>query len=263
MQFLSRIKNKAVKHGDGFTAFDAMKFFAVFSMTTDHIGAYFFPDEYLLLRATGRIAIPVWFFLVGYSRSRDIGKELWLYAILLIPIHVWVAQPIFPTNALITVILCRLALNFCTDKGVFPRYIPQLIAGSFCLLFITEAAFEYGATAFLFTLLGRCVRESIMIHRKVLVVSAYSMFIFMQYFGFDFTAWEFIYVILGTAWVVDWLNHCSHRVIWKNCSHSPIKNGILLLSRNTMPYYFYHRALFQVLAAWMLGHAPAFIWINL
>lgn len=258
---LSRMWQKAAKQGNAFTAFDAMKFFAVLNMTVDHIGAYYFPDQ-LWLRMIGRITFPVWFFLVGYSRSREIGKTLWLYALLLIPIHPLVGQPIFPVNALFTVILCRLALNWCIDCGWYERRIPELIAASCLLSFVTVPLLEYGSIAFLYTLLGRFVREERKRNRAVLVFWCYVLFVFWQYTGFAFTVAEYVYVAIGTAWVVRWLANCSHDVIWQDWHESRLKALVVILSRNTLPYYFYHRALFQITAGWILGKPTVLIWID-
>jgi len=45
------------KEDGAFTALDAMKLFAIFNMTADHMGAYFFPDD-------------LWWRAVGASHSR-------------------------------------------------------------------------------------------------------------------------------------------------------------------------------------------------
>lgn len=251
MMLLSRIWSKAEQHGKSFTAFDAMKLFAIVNMTADHIGAYFFP-EVLWWRAIGRITFPVWFFLVGYSRSRDISKELWLYAFLMMAVHPFVHQPFLPTNALVTVIICRLMLNLCVDRGWLTNRLPELVVACYVMTLPTVMLFEYGAIAFLYTMLGRMVREK---HEHItgVAVASYVLFILMQYEAYNFDMVQFVYVALGTAWVVNWLANCSHAVIWANWERSIFKTSIAVLSRNTLPYYFYHRVLFQVLAALLAG----------
>lgn len=56
------------------TSYDLLKCAAVIIMVIDHVGFYFYPEN-LWFRAVGRIGFPVWFFLVGYARGRDIPPQ--------------------------------------------------------------------------------------------------------------------------------------------------------------------------------------------
>lgn len=60
----------------GFTSFQ-LKCIAIVTMLIDHIGAIFFP-EYLWLRYIGRLAFPIFCFLLveGFFRTRDIRKYM-------------------------------------------------------------------------------------------------------------------------------------------------------------------------------------------
>jgi hypothetical protein len=252
MSFLSAWSDKAARGGPVFNSLDAMKFFAVVNMTVDHIGAYFFPDL-MWLRAIGRITFPVWFFLVGYSRGRGIGRDLWVYALLLVAAQPFVGQPIFPMNALVTVILCRYVLNVCTDRGWLPARIPELIMAFLFLSIFTMSLFDYGSVAFLFAMMGRMVREKERKNFTLLVVASYGLFILWQSYSFQFDMFQWTYVVLGTAWVVGWLARCPLTPIWENWQDSPAKRMVALLSRNTLSYYFYHRLIFQLLGALAIG----------
>lgn len=251
-QYFQRFYDKAARQGESYTGLDAMKLFAVVSMTIDHIGAYLFPDV-LWLRALGRLAIPVWFFLVGFSRSRSVGLELWMYAILLALIHPFVGQPLFPLNVLATIILCRFALNFMTDHGLLPGRMHEVIAICAFLTLITLPFFEYGSIAILFAVFGRMVRLGEVQHFTALTVSAYVLFIFWQLAEGQYSVVQNVMIVVIVAWVVNWLARCPNQIIWPQWNETRLKRVAALVSRNTLPYYFWHRWILQVLGALMIG----------
>ncbi len=260
MTFFSGLHQKAQKQGTAFTALDAMKFFAIINMTVDHIGAYMFPETEWL-RAIGRITFPVWFFLVGYSLSRNIGIKLAMYALILMAIHPFMEYALFPTNALITIIICRLVLNIMTHYGWLPKRIPEAMVLCAAFSVITLPLFEYGSVAILYAIMGRMVRLNEKKYFTPLVVCCYALFIFWQLGGGMYDLWQSAYIVLGTAWVVAWLARCPNTVVWQDWSSSKGKAFIAILSRNTLPYYFYHRALFQFIGALILGKTLGFSWI--
>ena len=60
-----------------------MKLIAVASMLADHLGTYLYPayiskDVYLWLRAAGRLAFPLFAFLIvnGYEKTHDVKRYL-------------------------------------------------------------------------------------------------------------------------------------------------------------------------------------------
>jgi len=257
VKFLNSLYQKAQVQGVAYTALDAMKMFAIVNMTADHIGAYFFPHD-LWWRAIGRITFPVWFFLVGYSRSRALPTSLLVFAALLVADHPLVGRTIFPMNALVTVIACRLILNYCTDHKFLPRRLPELIVVFCALSLVTIPIIEYGSVAFMYALVGRMVREKEKTHFNALLISSYVIFIIWQFLGFHFDMFQGAYVVLGTAWVVWWLSRCPNDTIWPDWTKSRFKIFVTVLSRNTLPYYFYHRLLLEVLSALLLGGGIGF-----
>ncbi len=257
MPFLSRLMEKASARGTAYTALDAMKLFAIINMTADHIGDYFFPDD-LWWRAIGRITFPVWFFLVGYSRTRAIGRTIYVYAAILVLDHLFIGLPLFPFNALVSILLCKWVLNLCEDRHWLPQRLPELICGFIVLTVFTTPFFEYGSIAFLFALFGRMVVQKEKKHFLALTVASYVTFIVWQIAIFPFNYIQLLYVLIGTAWVVLWLSRCPNDVIWENWRVSRFKTFIAVLSRNTMPYYFYHRLIFEILFAFILGKGIGF-----
>ncbi len=64
--------------------------------------------------------------------------------------------------------------------------------------------------------------------------------------------------MLGTFAVMWWLATFKNSVIWADWRETGDKELATLLSRNTMPYYFYHRIIFEITAAIFVGHGIHF-----
>lgn len=141
------------------TTLDILKTLAVTTMVIDHIGYYFLPDE-LWLRVIGRIGVPLWFFLIGYARTREIPPTLWVGALILLAVNPVVGMAIFPMNALCTIIIVRLVLDRCAG-ALFRNYETFLIGLLILALLIPPTAIftEYGSMWLIGALFGYAVRN--------------------------------------------------------------------------------------------------------
>ncbi len=150
---LSKIRKNANKYGEAITSHDLLKCAAVFFMTVDHVGFFFFPDE-LWWRAFGRICVPIWFFLLGFSRPSSPRKDLLWLCLLMIMADIAFVSPIFPVNILATIYVARYVINYMSmrDKDAF-----MLLIFSFsCIVMVplTDRFIEYGSLVFFFSLAG-------------------------------------------------------------------------------------------------------------
>lgn len=59
--------------------YDYLKVFAIITMIIDHIGYYLFP-EYSVFRLIGRIAFPIFLFLVGFNQNYQWRRGILLSA---------------------------------------------------------------------------------------------------------------------------------------------------------------------------------------
>ena len=76
--------------------YDWLKILAVVTMVIDHIGYYLFPDI-LGLRLVGRIAFPIFLFLVGVN-----GSFRWRWSLFLIALLVQFAMQIWRSSFFLT-----------------------------------------------------------------------------------------------------------------------------------------------------------------
>jgi hypothetical protein len=242
---------KLAKYGP-VNSHDLLKAFALVIMTIDHCGLFLLPDE-LWWRAIGRIGFPIWFFLIGYGRGTRIPNELLAGAVILLLASATTGVALFPLNALVSIILCRLALNVCSTRRLLERYPSEMIALCLLLFLPSIYLFEYGTLAIGFAFAGRMLREGMQGPRlKIIWVTLGAFFVVMQLANYDFNLAQSV-VVVGTALVCWYLYHFRITPV----TLPPIAGFIsMLLARYSLEYYVVHRALFQVIGAYALGNWP-------
>lgn len=140
--------------------YDYLKIVAIITMIIDHVWYYFFPDA-LWLRLIGRIAFPIFLFLVWFSWSYKRRWDIPLLWLILWIASVFVFQAVgiqeIPTaNILIGIALTR-AVLFLVQK--FERWIMDMIVVTVCISVVgyfvhpyLNVAMQYGSLSILFWL---------------------------------------------------------------------------------------------------------------
>ena len=141
------------------TTYDLLKTFAVVTMIIDHVGANFYPDDEWW-RVVGRMSAPVWLFLIGYARTRDVSAPLWIGAGILVVTNAIVGQAILPICILGTILACRFAIDpvMSTIKQN-PKMLYPITFVAFMFTIPTAAIFDYGSEIFLMVMLGYITRN--------------------------------------------------------------------------------------------------------
>lgn len=234
---------------------DLVKFVALLIMTIDHIGAYLLPDE-LWWRAVGRITFPVWFFLIGYARSTKISTELLWGVVILMASNLWAYYPMFPLNALVSIILCRLVLRL-SDRYALAEKHPLTCWVAFLFFNIPLILlWEYGMIAVMYAFCGRMVQQGLRSHaHKAFWVLSTFAFLFWQAHVFDFTEAQMLFVTFGTASVCVWLYHYEQEPLPLHLPRAA-DFAVKLLSRYSLQYYVAHRVVFQMVGAYVLHNHP-------
>ena len=113
------------------TTTDAWKLFAITFVLIDHYGYYFDPDE-IWWRLFGRVASPVFFFFIGFARTRRVPWSWIALGILITAVEYWTSGGRnFMVNILINFALLRLVRPF-VEAHVMPhpvRLANVLVAG--------------------------------------------------------------------------------------------------------------------------------------
>lgn len=252
------------------TSYDLFKTFAVLTMVIDHVGIYFFPDE-LWWRTIGRLSFPIWLFLVGYARSRDVSPRLIIGAAIVFASNIVAGMGVFPVNILFTIVLVRLLIDKVMNKlSVSPAH---LWAGSIVLFLLalpTFAVVEFGTQAFILAIFGYLVRHAQEQKDEGLVfryaVFAALEYIFLQSVGYALYGPKLVVLMLGMAAVTYGLYHFKPQDYdaLSQKIPAPVVGVLHLCGRRTMEIYVVHLLIFKALALY-LGtegfHLFAWNWI--
>ena len=169
------------------TSYDFLKTIAIILMVVDHVGVYFYPDE-SWFRILGRLCVPIWFFLIGYARTRDIPWRIVAGIFILAASNMLAGEYFFPMTILVTLMIGRYYIDVWMRAA---RKGGEAMAGLFFMLllltFPTAFIFDYGTMGLLFTVFGALCRykqdyKDTMpegFKRQILLFASGSFFIFI------------------------------------------------------------------------------------
>lgn len=232
---------------DKLTTYDIAKNVAVILMIVDHIGYYLFPGEEWW-RVFGRMCVPVWFFLIGFARSRDLGKPLWVGAGILVLSNVVAGMSIFPLNILGTILIVRLFLDdLVTDVETNRRKFWVISAALFLLVIPGMMVAEYGTQGMILAIFGYLCRQKLdNPDYKPLTaqyfVFAVASFVFWQATLFDLTQIQFSTMIVGVFIVMSFLFFFEPMELKKLSNVTPaiFRACIKLTGRHSLAIYVWH-----------------------
>jgi len=243
------------------THLDLIKSFAVLVMIVDHIGYYFFPEQGWF-RAIGRIGFPVWFFMIGYALSRELAGKLCVGALVLLAADIGLRLPIFPLNALFTIILLRLLIDPFVGVILRSRYIFWLSAILMALSYVfSNLITEYGTMALLFAVAGYLTRHRESVHANSFMTDVdYRLFMifcvvsycFLQTAQFNFVETQIIVISMSVAVMMFVLSN-MRPMVFPKISVVPRGTVLKFMGRKTLEIYVAHLLLFKVIAVLLMN----------
>lgn len=249
------------------TSYDLFKTLAVLLMIADHVGYYFFPEDNWW-RVFGRMCVPIWFFLVGYAKSRDLGPKLWIGAAILVAANFVTGMSIVPLNILASMLAVRMLIGevmkgaAANEKILWPVTLVM-----FLLIIPTMFVVEYGTQGLLLAVFGYMVRQRQegrippeLLRRYAAV--AYFAYIIPQYFFFGLTQEQFIVMGTGVLAVMAALYHFRPAIFPKLTAAAPgVAVAVLhVAGRRTLEIYVAHLLLFKFMGAVM--EPERFVWFD-
>lgn len=227
-----------------FNNHDFIKVIAILSMVTDHVGYFLFPD-YPLLRIIGRIAAPLFFFLIGQTGSHRITLTLVLYACFLSYSNYLLLNKLY-ISILAVFVLIRLGfrMRICESLSTnqFNAILLLLLLGQLLGL---EHMIEYGCTGSLIALTTRW--KTIAPCRFNTGLWLCSLLNYGGYMAYQFGALQFGYelvMLLGVMiFVIVLLQHFDRLPSIERVWLRPW----VFISRYSLHIYFWHFILLQLI----------------
>ena len=239
------------------TSYDWLKTLAVLLMVVDHIGYYFFPDDNWW-RVVGRLCVPLWFFLIGYARSRDLDKRVLIGGLILTLADFAAGHYFIPVNILFSMLIIRMIIDplmdFCS-RGVEALAFTSLFILSFGLL--SMMLFEYGFLGVMLAMLGWLMRhkdepeamgEITPAMMWVFAVFTYMTFVVLEGISFGFTPLQNMALAIGTLGSF-WLILTFHPQTFPELTEKigSVASLVRLGGRRTLEIYVGHLILFKIL----------------
>lgn len=242
------------------TSYDFFKAVAVILMIVDHIGYYFFPENEEWWRTFGRMCVPIWFFLVGYAQSRDLGPKLWIGGTILVAANILSGMYIMPLNILFTILFCRILLD--NTMRVALTNLRSLAATTFVLTVLiipTAFLFEYGSQALMMAMFGWMVRhqkESRSLHKdsvEFFLIANILVFIGFQTLFFGLDNQQAFVLAIGTFLSFGFVWLFKPKTYPKLTKSLPgfVTWFFKLLGRRTLEIYVLHLLLFKALGMYL------------
>lgn len=223
--------------------YDFFKIIAIVTMFADHIGYYFFPHTEIL-RVIGRMSAPIFFFLVGYSRSTTVDFKLFAYAILLQIVYLTINPEFQALNVLFTIAILRIC------NSLFPLFKLYTIFFLFIIVAATTTYtmyyVEYGTIAILFSLLGYYVQKKRTPYfLYFLGIPIGCLHVLIQQEAFHFYTHNFILLVILLATVVTlfiYFHQFNYKILIFN------KDIMKVMAKHALIIYFVHKALLEISA---------------
>jgi hypothetical protein len=247
------------------TSIDVMKTVALVLMVIDHVGWLLFP-QIEWFRVLGRLCIPLWFFLIGYARARDVPTRWLVAGIIMMVSNILVGLPALPLAVLFTMALTRVAIDpFWRFVAAKPYYFWWSVLLLMFAAYATGLVVEYGTIGFLLACCGYAVRNREEVDTalegvartpsQALMIAVFIGFGILEAMSFGFSMLAFAVLLAGLTGVYFVLQTFETKTL------PGVGNANLFqfFGRYTLEIYVIHllvlKAVFglQVLAIYLIG----------
>ncbi len=247
------------QHVRDINSYDVAKFIAIIAMIIDHIGHFFWPENYWL-RAIGRAAFPIFFFLIGYSKSYGTSWNLLALGAIITLHKGMMLGAYLPMDVLISIFIVRIVMNQLEKRELLSGanlYVVMAVTLFWHIGMMALTAF--GALGLLFAICGYLKRldndgiaQSNFIPCLAITLVVNLILQSALWDGTaDFEAVKNYFIAIFSAVSVGlWFYIKKFKV--SACDKLPAKELVLFVSRNALFVYWLHFMLFVTLSALLI-----------
>lgn len=231
------------KYNNELNSYDVIKFIAIITMIIDHTG-YFFVEDNDYLRAIGRLAAPLFFFITGYVPNYQIRRSIWVYGFILTGANFWFRHQLY-INILIVFAAIKWVLEYWKpeNKSILTLVIIFLLI--YLVTLFSRDFIEYGFLGFAYAGCGRLKAT----RSKPVLASILIVVTFLVQMMDKILYHDNIYVILLILTVAAILFFLFSSFRYRVFQIKPLlKNSLLIFSRYSLEIYFWHLLAFGIIA---------------
>ncbi|HCR86560.1 MAG TPA: hypothetical protein DIV86_07790 [Alphaproteobacteria bacterium] len=232
--------------------YDLLKAIAIVTMIIDHVGMFFLP-QVEAFRAIGRMSMPLFLFLVGYSQKYVVTYELLLWGAIITIYKHFIGLASFEANILVTIFLVRVMFGFLQGRELLQNSRDAIMV--FCLIISVPSMllFEYGSLAFMFAILGYCVKQGLKNNQFYVMVILVILFNYLlQSYISDSNDLSY-YLVFSLVSIICAYLLLTFRLEDLNIKSQSVSLIIKWLSTNALTIYIIHFIAFSALSRLFLG----------
>jgi len=245
-----KVLTRLEKYRHSFNTIDLFKVIAVFSMIIDHVGVYLLNNNEIFFDF-GRIAAPLFFFLVGYNvkpfSKNEPSLSSWFsssFRMLLfgaiLTITYYFLYDRFQLNILLNMLLIRAYLHHFSPRNWTKPALILLIIGLCFTNGFVRPYLEYGLIGLIYGIAGQLLFDG---RRKIASIIIFISLFFQFSYYWSMNDYPLYLAITG---VLIWAMLTFFQ--FKELKISGVFQNILLVcSRYTLEIYFIHLFLLQIL----------------
>jgi hypothetical protein len=244
------------------TTTDAWKLFALAFVLIDHYG-FFFDSDQMWWRLFGRLASPVFFFFIGFARTRTVPWSWIVFGIVITATDYWTSPRDVLINILLNFALVRLVLPYVEAHVMpYPLRLAALVTASAAVIPVLDPVLEYGGEGWLWALFGLSHRLFLerggafsLWRRNALALAAAAAYIVREIhdYGFD-TLQSTLLVAMITAEVFFLMRFRREALLWQ--PPHPLRPVFVFAGRRSLEIYALTLLAMQILA-FSIGGAAA------
>jgi TraX protein len=246
------------RYGRQINSHDLVKILAILTMIVDNAGLFLMYDN-IWMRVIGRMAAPLFFYLVGYSGSYKFKYQILALGIGLCLIKLFVSDnPSLIGNILPLDIL----INFVLIKAILNRFDPAKLRTGYLILILavlvligeqTRAFVEYGSLGLAIAIGSRLIYKNHQFGKPWIIIATTAHYLIqgnsllLSWPEVSMKVMLLAIALLVLIFALSLLLFLKYELRTFTVGSAPLRTIAIYISRYSLQIYFFHLAAFQII----------------